>query len=64
MRNGKIDDLTLGDLLEIYEGIIRHRCYCPCECHCFDGIPEQFHNLTKGQIQDAIENLKRSENEN
>ena len=57
MRDCKIDDLTLSDLLEVFECSIRHSCYCPCECHCFDGIPEQFHNLSKGQIEDAIQNL-------
>ena len=57
MRNCKVDDLKLSELLEIFEAKIRHSCYCPCECHCFDGIPEDLREVSKGRIEDAIYNM-------
>ena len=63
MRNCKVDDLSVSELLEIFEANIRHRCYCPCECICFDGIPEDLRDLSEGQIIDAIQNkIDRADN--
>ena len=57
MKNCKVDNLTLSELLEIFEANIRHRCYCPCECYCFDGIPEDLRDISNDRIEDAIRNM-------
>ena len=46
-----LSSLNLDQLLELLEDAIRHRHYCPCECHCFDRWE---HKYTTGAIKDRI----------
>ena len=53
MENCNLNSLDIDGLLELYECNIRHSCYCPCECHCFDGF-EEYLDYSKSDIRKAI----------
>jgi len=43
--------LDIDDLFNLYEDIIRHSHYCPCECHCFDNWKFRY---DKYEVRDQI----------
>ncbi len=46
--------LSISQLLDLLENVIKHNHYCPCECHCFDEHPYKSFNVS--EIKEMIIN--------
>lgn len=50
-----IKDIDAYILLSWYKRLVECSHYCPCECHCHDGIPDEFNEYNlKTEIVDRM----------